>query len=79
MKIWDLKKEMKGLDMNEHIWKISEEADLSGKTYSDCYLELAEHIKNTMNDWIKDSDSIKFWNVQTEKMMKWVELVDEIS
>ncbi len=75
----DLRKEINGLDMNEHLWKISEEAELSAKTYADCYLELAEHLKKSLRKWFKDPTSIKFWNTQIEKMRRWVEVTDKIS
>jgi len=75
----DLRKEMDGLDMNEHLWKMSEEADLSAKTYADCYAELADHLGNSVEKWFKNVTHIKFWKVQTEKMRRWVELVDKIS
>jgi hypothetical protein len=75
----DLQKEMKGLEMNEYLWMMSEEAELSAKTYADCYLELADHLRNSLKKWVRDPLHIKFWNVQIEKMRKWVEVVDKIS
>jgi len=75
----DLKSEMNGLDMNEYVWKISDEAELSAKTYADCYLELANYVDKSLKNRVKDHKQIEFWKVQTEKMRKWVELIDKIS
>jgi len=67
------------LDMNEYVWKISDEAELSAKTYADCYLELANYVDKSLKNRVKDHKQIEFWKVQTEKMRKWVELIDKIS
>jgi len=75
----DLKKEINGLEMNEYLWEIIEEADFSARNYADCYLELAEHLRNNMEKRFKDSMYIKFWDVQIEKMRNWVELVDRLT
>jgi len=75
----DLRNEINGLDMNEYIWRICEEAELSAKTYADCYVELADNIENNLTKVAKDYTQIKFWNVQTQKMRTWVEVLDKIS
>jgi len=75
----DLRREANGLEMNEIIWRICDEADLTSKTYSDCYLELANHIERSVNRWFKEAMQIKFWRAQTEKMRIWVEVTDEIA
>ncbi|MBS7606486.1 hypothetical protein KEJ14_01400 [Candidatus Bathyarchaeota archaeon] len=74
----DLKKEASGLDMNELIWKICDEAIFSAKTYPDCYLELANHIEKEVEKWFKEPMQIKFWRIQVEKMRLWVEAADKI-
>lgn len=75
----DLKKEANGLGMNENVWRICEEAELSAKTYPDCYLELAENLEKNLEKWFRDKMQIKFWKIQVEKMRKWIELTDKIS
>ena len=75
----DLKKEANGLDMNEHVWRICEEAELSAKTYSDCYLELADYLAENLGKWFKNKLQVKFWSTQIENMRRWVELTDKIS
>ncbi|MEM3700060.1 MAG: hypothetical protein QXL57_04235 [Candidatus Bathyarchaeia archaeon] len=75
----DLKSEINGLDINEYIWRICDEVEFSAKTYSDCYVELADKIKDNLPKKVKDYRQIKFWDVQTEKMRIWVEVLDKIS
>lgn len=75
----DLRKEVNGLGMNEEVWKVAEEAEFSAKTYVDCYLELANHLSNSAEKRFKDPTHAKFWRIQTEKMKKWVEIVEKIS
>jgi hypothetical protein len=74
----DLKKEVNGLYMNEHVWRICEEAELSAKTYSDCYLELADFLARNIERCFKDKLQIKFWNAQIKNMRMWVEVTDKI-
>jgi hypothetical protein len=75
----DLKSEINGLDMNEQIWRICEEAELSAKTYADCYLELADYIEKNMKKLFTTPMQMDFWHAQTERMRRWVEVTDKIS
>lgn len=75
----DLQKEVNGLEMNEYLWKVCEATELSSKSYADCYLELAEQIGKGLGKWLRLPEQVKFWRIQTEKMQKWVEVIDKIS
>jgi hypothetical protein len=75
----DLKSEINGLDMNEQIWRICEEAELSAKTYADCYLQLADYIEKNMKKLFATPMQMDFWSAQTERMRRWVEVTDKIS
>ncbi|NWG10386.1 hypothetical protein HXY33_01335 [Candidatus Bathyarchaeota archaeon] len=75
----DLKSEINGLDMNEQVWRMCEEAELSAKTYADCYLELADYIEKNVKKLSASPVQMDFWHAQTERMRKWVEVTDKIS
>lgn len=75
----DLQKEANGLEINENLWKICDEAELSAKTYADCYLELADHIDKNIEKLVKTPSYVNFWQVQTANMRKWVDVIDKIS
>jgi len=75
----DLQKEVNGLEMNEHLWKVCDTAEFSAKSYADCYLELADHLSRNLDKLAKRIEHVKFWKVQIENMRKWVEVVDKIS
>lgn len=75
----DLLKEVSGLEMNEHLWKICETVDFSAKSYADCYLELADHLNKNLNVLTKRREHMEFWKVQIENMQKWIEVIDKIS
>ena len=36
----DMQKELSGIIINEKLWRVVDKAELSAKSYSDCYLEL---------------------------------------
>lgn len=75
----DLQKEVNGLEINEHLWRICDAAELSAKSYADCYLELAEHLEKNMDKLVKRPEHLKFWKIQIENMRKWVDVTDKIS
>ncbi len=75
----DLQKEINGLEMNEHLWKICDSAELTAKSYADCYLELADHIDKNLEKLVRLPENVKFWQVQIENMRKWVNVTDKIS
>lgn len=75
----DLQKEIKGLEMNEHVWKICDAAELTAKSYADCYLELADCIDKNLEKLARLPENVKFWQVQIENMRKWVDVTDKIS
>ena len=75
----DLEKEIMGLEMNEVIWKISSECEFYSKTYADCYLELCDSIEKFGGKWLRKPWQLKFWKDQTEKMRRWIDIIDQIS
>lgn len=75
----DLQREINGLEMNEHLWKICDASELTAKNYADCYLELADHIDKNLEKLARLPENAKFWQVQIENMRKWVDVTDKIS
>ena len=75
----DLRKELEGVVINEKLWRIIDEAELSSKSYADCYLELAEHIDKNVERQFKEPIHVKFMKLQVEKMRTWVEALDKLS
>ncbi len=75
----DLRKELEGLTINEKIWRIVDEAELFSKSYPDCYLELTTCIEKSIKKKVNDPLHIKFLKLQTEKMRRWVEVIDKLS
>ena len=75
----DLRKELGGIVINEGLWRIVDEAELSSKSFADCYLELSEHISGSLDKQIKEPTYIKFMRLQTQKMRTWIEAIDKLS
>ncbi|UCC33242.1 MAG: hypothetical protein JSW53_05600, partial [Candidatus Bathyarchaeota archaeon] len=75
----DLRKELGGLIINEILWRIVDEAELSSKSFSDCYLELSEYLSENLNRQIKEPAYVKFMRLQTQKMRTWVKAIDRLS
>ena len=74
----DLVKEIRGLELNEILWKLVNKVEIDGKTYLDAYRSLIEklnrktHYHNIINNYKK------IINIQLEKMMLWTEVIDYI-
>ena len=75
----DLRKELGGIIINEKLWRIVDEAELSSKSFADCYLELSDYLDDNLNEQIKEPTYIKFMRLQTEKMRTWIKTIDRLS
>jgi len=75
----DLRKELGGIVINERLWRIVDEAELSSKSFADCYLELSEHLSKSLNKQIKEPAYVKFMRLQTQKMRTWIKAIDKLS
>jgi hypothetical protein len=75
----DLRKELEGIVINETLWRIVDEAELSSNSFADCYLELSEHLSESLSEKIKDPLCVKFMRLQTQKMRTWIKAVDKLS
>ena len=75
----DLRKELGGLVMNERLWRIVDGAELSSKSFADCYLELAEHFSESLSEQIKEPMYVKFMRLQIQKMRTWIKAIDKLS
>ena len=75
----DLSKELQGIAMNERLWPLVDEAELSSKNYADSYLELAEHLSMSLKKRFDDPIHLKFMELQAERMRTWVDAIDKLS
>jgi len=75
----DLRKELGGIVMNETLWRMVDEAELSSNSFADCYLELSEHLSKSLSEKIKDSICVRFMRLQIQKMRTWIKAVDKLS
>jgi len=75
----DLRKELGGIVINERLWPIVDEVELSSKSFADCYLELSEHLSESLNKQIKEPMYVKFMRLQTQKMRTWIKATDKLS
>ena len=75
----DLRKELEGVVINEKLWRLADEAELSSQSYADCYLELADHIDKNVEEQFEEPIHVKFMKLQVEKMRTWVKALDKLS
>ncbi len=75
----DLRKELGGIVINESLWRIVDEAELSSKSFTDCYLELSEHLSESLSKQIKEPLYVRFMRLQTQKMRTWIKVIDKLS
>lgn len=74
----DLRKELEGIIINEKLWRLVDEIDLSSKSYADCYMELAELLEKRVKERFREPLHVKFLRHQTKKMRLWVDLLDKL-
>ncbi|GAI60034.1 unnamed protein product [marine sediment metagenome] len=70
----DIELELEGHKINEVLYKIVDDIELSGKDYASCYLELAEQIPIVSKRFLDDDSDFKIIKGFTEQIAKWVEL-----
>jgi len=75
----DLRKELGGIIINEKLWRIVDEAELSSRSFADCYLELSEHLSKSIGKQIKEPMYVKFMKLQAQKMRIWTKAIDKLS
>ncbi len=75
----DLRKELEGIAINEKLWRVVDAAELSAKSFADCYLELAEHLSKSLKKQIEKPFYIKFMKLQIQKMRTWIKAIDKLS
>lgn len=76
--IWkDLRAELEGMVINETLWRIIDQADISSKSYSDAYLEIADHIERNLEGFREESHK-KFMSAQVDRMRIWVDAIDKL-
>ncbi|PWV36997.1 MAG: hypothetical protein DJ555_04440 [Desulfurococcaceae archaeon] len=76
--VWkDLRAELEGMVINEILWRIIDQADISSKSYPDAYLEIANHIERNLGEF-KEELHKKFITTQVEKMRIWVDAIDKL-
>lgn len=73
----DIAVESKRLGENEHFWKYVNDTKLTGKTWSECYYEIAEHlyIRSDLFSTTKEYIPIKDYAI---KMMQWLDCLEEL-
>lgn len=70
----DLRKELEGMAMNEVFWRIADR-EISGSTYSDCYLSLADLIEAEAAK-MQEASYRSFLRLQVDKMRLWIRILD---
>jgi len=70
----DLKKEIDGMVLNEILWKVAD-TDISGFSYSDAYLSLADLLEKGIAS-LQVEDYRRFMQLQVERMRLWVDIID---
>jgi len=73
----DLKSELGGIAVNEVLWRIVDQVELSGRDYNRCYLELISGIERNLNKFNEKLDR-DFMRLQVKKMRLWLDIVDKI-
>lgn len=73
----DLTKELKGMEINEFLWRIVDELELDGRTYGEAYASLVEGLKKQVMK-MRNSFHRKFLQIQIKKMGRWLEITDKI-
>lgn len=73
----DIRLEMGGYRINEMLYKIVDDIDLSGWTYHSCYHELAEHLPVVAKRYL-DGGDLKIVESIAKKMEDWCNLLDLI-
>lgn len=76
--VWkDLRSELEGMIINEKLWRIVKEAEITSRNYLDAYRELAVGIEKRINEFQEELHR-KFLKTQVEKMILWTEAIDKL-
>jgi len=71
----DIGCELEAVKLNENFWKILDQVELTGKSYADCYLELADGLEQRKSLFHLP----EYITFLTERMRGWVKTVEETS
>ncbi len=74
----DLRSELEGIVMNEHLWTILSSIDVHGSDYTSCYSSLVDGIESHLDDFT-DTRHHDFIKLQIQKMRLWLDVIDKIS
>lgn len=74
----DLEKELRGMTINETLWKLVDEAQIEGKTYFEAYSSLINELETRIPRTFEMHDHRKFLKFQTERMKLWLDIVDKL-
>ncbi len=67
--VWaNLRKEDPGLEVNEEFWRVIDKVCLSGKTFVECYQEIARSLPLEG----------EYWSKLQEAMLAWTQLFDPV-
>lgn len=70
----DIRAEMEGLIINEVLWKVVDEIELTGGDYLNCYRELAEKLGAQSKRFHKPD----YIDYMSKKMGRWTKLIEKI-
>ncbi|MHA1583356.1 MAG: hypothetical protein ACTSYM_12790 [Candidatus Baldrarchaeia archaeon] len=73
----DLKLELEGMAINEILWRIVDEIEISGKDYYECYSELVDGISKKLERF-NEKRHKDFIKLQLRKMRLWLDVIDRI-
>jgi len=71
----DLSWEIRGLGVNEVLWRIIDEAEISGHDYLTCYMSLVDELEARL-DYFRDKNDRDFMTFVLGKMRLWTEVID---
>lgn len=76
----EIEKELPGMRVNEHLWQVLSEIELTKQSWLDCYRELADKLPQHFlgsKAWIFANPY--YIEVMAQKMVKWTEIVEALT
>jgi hypothetical protein len=75
----DLAKELKGMIINEKLWRLVDEAEIKGSTYWEAYSSLAHELEKKIYRTFTEPSHRKFLRLQIKKMKLWLKITDYLT
>jgi len=75
----DLRKEFEGMIINEQLWKLVDEAEIEGATYSEAYNSLADELEKKISRAFTEPSHRRFLKLQLQKMKLWLKITDRLT